>query len=141
NYPTPNAYITAIANAMPTVCGGGVFFFAGKEASGPVSAFAGGITEYDTKRGVSKGALFEAGGGEGIVGGAGEIVTGAGGKLNTNGIVYGGWGAHTPVAGGSAGLIGSSSGPGVYAEGSLFNRAVGAGAYINITTTAGCKQS
>ncbi len=85
----------------------------------------GGITEYDSKRGVSKGALVEAGGGEGIVGGVGAVITGSGGTLHTEGLVYGGGGVHTPIVGASAGLMGTSSGPGVYAEGSLFGRAVG----------------
>ena len=59
----------AIQN-LPVDCGGGAFVFAGREVDlGPVTTFHGGIVEYDSVSGVSKGGLVEAGGGEGVNGG------------------------------------------------------------------------
>lgn len=51
-------------------CGGGVFAYGGRSFdAGPLNGFAGGIVEADTNSGISKGALFELGGGEGYIGG------------------------------------------------------------------------
>jgi RHS repeat-associated protein len=138
--PTNQDYINAIAKGLPTVCGGGVFYYAGKDVNvGPVDGFAGYITEYDTQSGVSGGALIEAGGGEGIVGGGGYITGGNSnqGIANAN-LAYGGFGADTPVAGFSVGEVGFTNGAGFYAEGQVLGRERGVGAYLNITTVAGC---
>ncbi len=61
---------TRVGRMLPTTCGGGVYVYAGKEFdAGEVNGFAGGITEFDSREGASKGALFEGGAGEGVVGG------------------------------------------------------------------------
>jgi hypothetical protein len=117
-------------------------YYAGRELeAGPVNGFAGAIHEYDTKAGSTGGALFEAGGGEGIVGGGGLIVAGNSQQgLGSSGLVYGGFGAHTPVASASVGQVGFESGIGLYGEGFLFGRGGGVGAYLSITPSAGCHQ-
>jgi hypothetical protein len=64
-----NFYNSAAGQAVQfgSPLGGGAYFYAGKEISaGPAHGFAGAITEFDSRSGLSKGALFEAGGGEGI---------------------------------------------------------------------------
>lgn len=143
--PSSQRYAQAIANALPTVCGGGVFYYTGREVdTGAANGFAGEINEYDTRTGFSGGLLFEGGAGEGIQGGAGVIVSGNGpggsmkGGIGTSGLAYGGFGVGTPVASASGGLVGFSSGAGIYADGSLFTHAAGGGAYLNITTVGGC---
>ena len=106
-----------------------------------VNGFAGTITELDSREGVSKGALFEAGGGEGIVGGAGKVMTVNGqGQAADSNLIYGGAGVHAGVASASAGLVGFTSGVGLYGEGFLFGRGGGMGAYLNITNNAACNQ-
>lgn len=128
----------AIANALPTVCGGGAFFYAGYEGNlGPVHGFAGSINEYDTRTGHTGGFLVEGGAGEGIEGGGGVIYTPGGG---TSGLAYGGFGLETPVASASAGVVGFSSGAGVYVGGSIGPYGGGVGGYLNITSAAGCRQ-
>jgi hypothetical protein len=73
---------------------------------------------------------FEAGGGEGIVGGGGLIVAGNSQQgLGSSGLVYGGFGAHTPVASASVGQVGFESGIGLYGEGFLFSTTPGAGCH------------
>ena len=54
---------------------------------------------------------------------------------------FGGWGMETPAASASAGAIGFASGAGVYAEGFLLGKGGGVGAYLNVTTNAGCAGS
>jgi hypothetical protein len=134
--------ITRVGSMLPTVCGGGAYFYAGKELDAAVAnGFAGTIVEADSRDGINKGVLFEAGGGEGVVGGAGKIVTaGKNGQTSTSGLVYGGAGVHAGVAGGSAGIVAFPSGVGVYGEASVVGRAAGLGVYLNITTNTGCKQ-
>ncbi|MGC1657881.1 MAG: RHS repeat-associated core domain-containing protein, partial [Candidatus Acidiferrales bacterium] len=128
---------TAIANGLPAVCGAGAFVYSGVEGNlFGAHGFAGTIDEYDTRSGFSSGTLFEAGGGEGLVGGGGRIVSGSG---NTN-LLYGGFGVETPVAGASAGVVGFPSGGGVFGEASLGPFAAGGGAYVNITTAGSCQQ-
>jgi RHS repeat-associated protein len=130
----------------PTVCGGGVYAYLGKEFDiGAANAFAGTIVEYDSREGLSKGALFEAGGGEGIVGGAGYAATTSGGQLAGTGLGYAGVGVHSPIGAASAGVVGfgsggNVSGAGVYGEGFLFGRGGGVGAYLNITNVGKCRQ-
>ena len=131
---------TRVGRMLPTTCGGGVYIYAGKEFDGgEVNGFAGGITEFDSREGVSKGALFEGGAGEGVVGGGGYVATtNSKGQVSTSGLGYLGGGAHAGVAGGSAGGVVFANGAGVYAEGSLFGRAAGIGVYANITTNGAC---
>jgi RHS repeat-associated protein len=140
--PTAQLYITAIAKAAPTVCGGGAFVFAGREVSGgPVHAFAGAITTFDSQGGTTTGALFEAGGGEGLEGGGGrEVVPNGSGSLGSEDLLFGGFGVNTPIASASAGVVGFTSGAGLYAQGSLFGRAAGGGIYANVTTNGGCQK-
>ena len=104
----------------------------------PLRTRAGGITEADTRSGVSNGTLFEAGGGEGYVGGVGMIASNSAGGLRSSNLVYGGVGGGVPGAHVGAGLVGFSSGAGAYGELSGGGREVGVGAYLNITTNAGC---
>lgn len=140
--PSAQRYITAIANAAPTLCGGGVYYYAGRELSaGAVHGFAGAINEFDTVNGTSGGALFEAGGGTvaGIQGGGGYVVsTDGNATLGSEGLAYGGFGVDTPVVSASAGTVGFTSGAGLYAEGFLFGRGGGFGVYLNVTTNGGC---
>jgi len=130
----------------PTVCGGGVYLYLGKEFDvGAANAFAGTIMEYDSREGSSKGALFEAGGGEGLVGGAGYAATTSGGQLAGTGLGYAGVGVHSAIGAASAGVVGfgsggNVSGAGVYGEGFLFGRGGGVGAYLNLTNVGKCRQ-
>ncbi len=136
---SPQQRIYQIALAQPTVCGGGAFAYGGRSLDvGPANGFAGGIVEADSNSGVSKGALFEAGGGEGVVGGGGYIVSNSGGGLGSSSFAYGGAGVELPGAHASVGEVGFSSGIGVYGDVSAGGREVGAGAYLNVTTNAGC---
>ena len=126
----------AIAGALPTICGGGAFYYYGKESGGPVSTFVGGIKEFDSRSGTSEGLLMEGSVGEGVLGGGGVIVTNAG----TSPIAFGGAGAKTPIASASGGLVGFPTGIGLYAEGFLGSGGGGAGAYLNITSVGACNQ-
>ena len=112
----------AIANAAPTTCGGGAFGYAGAhgEYQG-AEGFLGYLGEYDTNTGWSNNLLVEAGGGSASGGAA----------VNTQHfepLVF------APVAG-AAGLVGSPGGVGFY----VGTPNIGAGAYLNITTNAGCR--
>lgn len=134
-------------DAYPTICGGEAYFYAGREVSlGPAHGFVGAISELDSQTGLSTGALFEAGTGEGIVGGGGYV-----GTTNRSGqpagavLAYGGYGVSTPVASASAGVVGFGSGGNIsgaslYGEGFLFGRGGGGGAYLNITNVGSCHQ-
>ncbi|MBV9768850.1 MAG: RHS repeat protein [Bryobacterales bacterium] len=134
---------TQVGRMLPTVCGGGAFVYSGREAGlGVAKGFAGMIVEADSRSGVSKGLLFEAGAGEAVVGGAGYIVTSkSSGQTEGSGLAYVGGGADAGVAAASAGLVGFSSGAGVYVEGSFGGRALGVGAYANAKTSAACESS
>ena len=122
--------LKAIANAAPTICGGGVFGYYGKGFTAfGAKAFTGGIVEVDSRSGVSGGSLNEVGFGGG---GAGSIVSPSG----TQGLIFGEVG-EVPLVG-DVGVIGFPFGVGVYAEGELGGREVGGGAYLNLTTIAGC---
>lgn len=122
------------------MCGAGVFAYGGRsfDAGQPVNGFAGGIVEADSNSGISKGALFELGGGEGYVGGAGKIVSSSGNGLGSSGLVYGGVGGGVFGAHGASGLVGFSSGAGVFGEISAGGREVGVGGYLSLATTGGC---
>ncbi|QHN03181.1 RHS repeat-associated core domain-containing protein [Granulicella sp. WH15] len=139
--PTPDQYIKAIALAAPTVCGAGAFAYGGRSVdAGPANGFAGGIVEADTRDEVSKGALFEGGSGEGVVGGGGLIVSSDGKGLGSSNFIYGGPGVEVPGAHVGAGLVGFTNGAGVYGEVSAGGREVGAGLYVNITNNANCME-
>ena len=120
----------------------GVFYYAGRHVGiGVANGFADVINEYDSKAGLTGGALIEAGTGEGIEGGGGLIVAGNGqGGLGSRGLFYRGFGVETPVASASVGQVGFESGAGLYADGSLFGRGGGVGVYISITPASGCHQ-
>lgn len=108
--------------------------------AGPVNGFAGGIIEADTSSGISRGALFELGGGEGYMGGAGKIVSPSSGGLGSSNLVYGGMGGEIPGAHAAAGVVGFSSGGGFFAEISVGGREFGVGLYLNVASTGGCKK-
>jgi RHS repeat-associated protein len=73
----------------PTVCGGGTYKYLGKEIdAGPFSGFAGVINESDSRTGASNGALFEGGGGEGVLGGIGYVASTTGGQPQGTGLVH-----------------------------------------------------
>ena len=111
--PLKEQYIQAIAAAAPTICGGGVFAYGGWSLdAGHANGFAGGIVEADTRSGVSKGALIEGGEGEGVVGGAGHIVSSDGGGLASSSFIYAGPGVEVPFAHEGAGLVGYTNGEG-----------------------------
>ena len=120
--PSAQRTIRAIAKAAPTVCGGGAFVYGGFHGEKGQFEGAGlGLLEYDSQTGIRTGSLVE-----GAVGpvGLGRIdYTGGGG---TEYLVLVG----SPVAG----TLASKSSLGVYG-GSPF---LGGGAYVNITTNAGC---
>ena len=63
----------------------------------------------------------------------GRFMSGEGSNL-----VYLGAGAHGGAAGGSAGLVGFSSGGGAYVEGSALGQAAGFGVYVNVVPNGGC---
>jgi RHS repeat-associated protein len=135
-----------IAN-LPVDCGGGIYGYLGQEVgAGPVNGFVGTVAEIDSQHGVSAGGLAELGAGEGIVGGAGGTATlGANGKIVSEGLVYGGVGAHTPVVSASAGVVAFGHGPrsvsgiGIYGETFLLQKGGGGGIYMNLSTVGrGC---
>jgi hypothetical protein len=90
--------------------------------------------------------LGELGAGEGAVGGVGGAATlGTNGQVSSEGLVYGGIGAHTPLVSASAGGVAFGHGPrsvtgvGIYGEAFLGQRGGGGGAYINLSTVGkGC---
>jgi hypothetical protein len=136
---SPEQRIYQIALAQPTVCGGGAFAYGGRSVdAGPANGFAGGIIAADSNSGVSKGAIFEGGGGEGVVGGGGYIVSNGSSGLGSEGFAYGGAGVELPGAHASVGEVGFTSGIGVYGDVSAGGREVGAGAYLNVTSNAAC---
>jgi hypothetical protein len=53
-------------------------------------------------------------------------------------LAYGGIGGGVPGAHVATGLVGFSSGIGVFGEVSAGGREVGVGAYLNVTNNAGC---
>jgi len=132
-------------DAYPTICGGGFYFYAGRELeAGPVSGFAGVITEFDSRTGASKGALFEGGVGEGIVGGVGYIGSTTGGQAQATGLAYLGLGVKSNLLSGSVGGVGFGSegkigGVGIFGEGFLTGRGGGFGAYTSISSIGGCR--
>jgi hypothetical protein len=120
--PSSEEYIQAIAAAAPSVCGGGVFGYAGvaRERRG-VGGFLGGLAEYDTRAGGSMYFLGEAG-----------SERGAGGlAVNSNQAIPL---LFLPVHP-SGGLVLFDSGAGFY----VGTPAVGGGVYLNVTTNAGCR--
>jgi hypothetical protein len=116
--------------AIPTVCGGGVFGYAGKGATAfGVKWFSGVIGEWDSKNGSTGGTLKEAGAG-GV--GVGFIHSSSG----LSGLGYVELAEIPGVV--DAGAVGGKGWAGGYVEGGLFGAEVGGGAYANITSVAAC---
>jgi hypothetical protein len=126
--PSAQRYITAIATAAPTLCGGGAFAYAG--AAGEVKSgalqgadgFVGYLGEYDTNTGWSNNLFVEAG----------THQASGGAALNTQSfepLVF------LPVAP-YGGLVGAPGGAGLYVGTPNF----GVGAYANVTTNGACQQ-
>jgi hypothetical protein len=120
---------------MNGVCSVGAFAYGGRSLdAGPVDGFAGAIIEGDTASGISKGALFELGGGEGVVGAVGKIVSARQNGLGSSLLAYGGVGGGVPGGHAAGGLVGFGSGSGVFGDISAGGREFGIGAYEE-----GCK--
>jgi hypothetical protein len=136
--PSARQALLAIAAAAPTVCGGGVYFYGGREGSiGVAHGFVGSINEFDSNIGHTSGTLIE-GGVSSPVGptvGGGAFLGAPGG---TQVLATGGGGVETPVVSASAGVVGFTQRAGIYGEGFLLGHGGGVGAYLNITTNAGC---
>jgi hypothetical protein len=137
----PSCDFPRVESVPPTVCGGGAYLYAGKGLDvGGVNGFAGGITEFDSRGGVGKGALFESGGREGVVGGGEYVATSdSKGHASSSALAYLGSGVDAVAASASIGVVGFTSGVGAYAEVWLFGRAVGVGIYANIGTSSACE--
>ena len=121
------------------VCGAGAFAYGGRSLdAGPINGFAGGIVEADTSSGVSKGVLFELGGGEGLIGGVGKIVSSSPGGLGSSNLAYGGVGGGVLGAHAAAGVVGFSSGGGFFADVSIGGAEFGIGLYLDLSSTGGC---
>jgi hypothetical protein len=123
--PSAQRYITAIARAAPTVCGGGVFLYGGPAVKNQAETAEGafqGFYEWDSNSGFGSGAVAE-----GQIGpvGAGVLVQ-QGQPLDP--FVFAGEGAGT--------IAFESGAVGVYAGTPYF----GVGAYTNVTTNAGCQK-
>jgi hypothetical protein len=99
------------------------------------NGFAGVINEYDSTDGLTGGVSFEVGTGEGIEGGDGLIVDKTVKVALAAAVSFT---VDSPVASGSAGQVGFESGAGFYADGSVFGRGGGVGAYLRIAPAAGC---
>ncbi len=120
-------------------CSAGVFAYGGRSLdAGPVNGFAGVILEADSSSGVSRGALFELGGGEGYMGGVGKIVSPSAKGLGDTNLVYGGVGGSIPGAHAAGGGLLYGSGAGLYGEISAGGREIGIGGYLSVAKTGGC---
>jgi hypothetical protein len=106
----------------PTVCGGGVFGYAGAAGSyKSAEGFAGYLGEYDTKTGCSNNALFE--------GGMSQLTGGvAVNKQHFEPLVF------VPILK-YAGLVFGPGGVGFYAG----TARVGGGLYANVTSMLSCE--
>jgi hypothetical protein len=130
--PTAQKYVSAIANAAPTTCGGGGFGYVGVAGQKKgFEGFAGYLGEFDSNTGWSNNLLFEAGvhGGRDAPAYAGSSGGVALNSQHFEPLLF------APVAG-IGGLVGSPSGAGFYLGTNFF----GAGAYVNITSNAACNQ-
>ncbi len=137
----PNNHSNPVPVKGFQICGAGGFAYGGRSLdAGPLSGFAGGVVEADTNSGVSKGTLFEVGGGEGYMGGVGKIVSPSPGGLGSSNLVYGGVGGGVPGAHVAGGAVGFSSGGGFFAESSIGGAEFGIGLYLNVASTGGCKK-
>jgi RHS repeat-associated protein len=130
--PSAQRMLHAIAEAAPTLCGGGVFGYAGAAGKlGVGEGFMGGLAEYDSRSGGSMGPLAEAGS---TAGSAGVALTDTGFQPFL--FIPAG-----PV-GAIGGLVLGESGVGFYAGTPVTGLpvpSVGGGAYLNFTTNAGCR--
>jgi RHS repeat-associated protein len=128
---TSQDYIQAIAAGAPTVCGGGVFFYAGVQGKiGKIGTggFGGYLGEWDSNTGYSNNGLVEVGGDYSAVGGVGS-------KNGVDSFLFIPAG---PVGEFGGGVIGPQ-GVGLYAgTPETFPIGVGGGAYLNITSNAAC---
>jgi hypothetical protein len=116
--------VQSAGNAIPTVCGGGGFLFAGSESGG-----TGGLIEYDSTTGGSVNLFGE---GENSTTGAG----GGGYSNGTNGVnpfVF------IPAAG-DGGIIAFGGGIGIYAGEAEGDTGYGAGLFVNVNTVNACGQ-
>jgi RHS repeat-associated protein len=121
--PSAQRMLNKIARSAPRICGGGAFVYGGLHGDkGNLEGAGMGLLEYDTQAGWQTGSLLE--GSAGPVGLARIDYSDGGG---TEYLLLAG----TPFAG----TFGSKSSFGVYGGSPTF----GAGAYVNITTNAGCK--
>lgn len=128
---TSQDYIQAIAAGLPTVCGGGAFFYAGvqkKLGNIGTGGFLGYLGEWDSNTGYSNNGLAEVSGDYSAVGGV----------ANKNGVDSFIFVPAGPVGEYGGGVIGPQ-GVGLYVGTSeKFPIGVGGGAYLNITSNAGC---
>jgi RHS repeat-associated protein len=123
--PSARQTLRAIANAAPTLCGGGVFLYGGPAVKNQAETAEGafqGFFEWDSNSGFGSGAVAE--GQIGPVGGG--VLVQEGQPLDP--FVFAGEGAGT--------IAFESGSVGVYA-GTPY---VGGGVYANVTTNAGCSQ-
>jgi hypothetical protein len=120
----------AIAGALPTVCGGGVFGYVGLPVKGGgLEGFGGVLGEYDTNTGGSVSLLLEGGPEEGVSPSQNPISGGlAVNPHQAQPLLF------LPVAA-LGGLVLFDSGVGAY----VGSPAAGGGAYANVTTKANCQ--
>jgi len=110
--------------ALPAVCGGGVFVFVGPEGENGGGGF---LAEYDSNSGGSINVF-----GEGT-----NPITEAGGGAFSNGENGANPFVFVPAAG-DGGVVVFNGGIGLYAGEAGGTYGYGAGAYVNITSVAGC---
>jgi hypothetical protein len=120
---------TVVAQARPSACGGGVFFYVGAEGEKTVGgvktqAFLGYLGEWDSNSGWSNNGLFEVGTPK-ATGGAAANSQGGQGLLFVPFADFGGF-------------VASKTSLGVYA-GTPGRLGIGGGTYVNITTASGCQ--
>jgi hypothetical protein len=131
-------------NNYPTVCGGGVFGYLGREYNVTpwVHGFTGAIGELDSRQGASGGLLTELGVGQSASGGSGFAAAQHGsGSPEVSGLAFGGVGVHSELGSASAGLVGfgpNQIGIGVYGE-VFADEQGGGGAYVNISSIGRCR--
>jgi len=131
-YPSLTRAGQLAGNAIPTVCGGGGFAFAGAQGK---NGFIGGLGEYDLRSGFGANGLME---GEGADEAGGGVFGSATSPSPANSSVLG-FVPVTPVGGAVA-----FAGPGGGGVGGYFGPdggsvGLGLGAYVGITSVNGCQ--
>jgi hypothetical protein len=123
--------IREIEKALPTVCGGGAFFYAGVQGKKKgVGGFVGYLGEWDSNSGYSHNGLGELGGEHG----AGGVAVSTNGRVDGLAFVPAG-----PV-GEFGGGVTDGTAFGFYAgTPEKFPVGIGGGAYLNLTSNAGCR--